>query len=80
MEEIGFRKILKKRERNLSCFFSSHERFHSGSRQPECQNASSNIWRRYFRYIESGQVNMQKGFLSFHPPEIKNPSDTMVGR
>ena len=34
--------------------------FHSGSIQPECQNESSNIWRRSHRYIELGQVNMQE--------------------
>ena len=35
-------------------------RFHLGSIQPECQNASSDIWRRDHRYVELGQVNMQE--------------------
>ena len=41
-------------------------RFHSGSIQPECQNASSNIWRHYHRYVELGQVNMQENFLPIY--------------
>ena len=41
-------------------FFSSHMRFRSGSIQPECQNDASNIWRRYHRYVELGQVNLQE--------------------
>ena len=40
--------------------FSSHMRFRTGSIQPECQNDASNIWRRYHRYVELGQVNMQE--------------------
>ena len=35
-------------------------RFRTGSIQPECQNDASNIWRRYHRYVELGQVNMQE--------------------
>jgi len=35
-------------------------RFRSGSIQPECQNDETNIWRRYHRYVELGQVNMQE--------------------
>ena len=41
-------------------YFSSHMRFRTGSIQPECQNDASNIWRRYHRYVELGQVNMQE--------------------
>ena len=46
---------------------SCHMRFHSGSIQPECRNASSNIWRRYHPYVELGQVNMQE-IVDFEQP------------
>ena len=42
------------RERDQQMHFSSYMRFHSGSIQPEWQNASSNIWRCYHLYVECG--------------------------
>ena len=47
-------------QKQLQLPFSSHMRFRTGSIQPECQNDASNIWRRYHRYVELGQVNMQE--------------------
>ena len=54
------RRIVKIGKERVRIFFSSHIRAHSGSIQPECQKASSNIWRRYQWYVELGQVNMQE--------------------
>ena len=47
-------------DRQRHTYFFSHMRFRTGSIQPECQNDASNIWRRYHRYVELGQVNMQE--------------------
>ena len=47
-------------DRHRHTYFFSHMRFRTGSIQPECQNDASNIWRRYHRYVELGQVIMQE--------------------
>ena len=59
-KKIDQEKRKVEKSRRARCFFFSHMRFRTGSIQPECQNNASNIWRRYHRYVELGQVNMQE--------------------